>query len=255
MPPRSILITGASSGIGAALAHEYAVSGAYLFLTGRNAERLEDVAARCRGAGASVESRAMDILDRAVAARWIADCDACKPLDLVIANAGISGGTAGEGWIAAERRIFDVNVTGVLNTVEPALALMTQRGSGQIGIMSSVASFSGWPGAPAYSASKGAVRMWAEGLRGAVRPSGVRINAICPGFVETPMTAVNDFPMPFRMPADRAAKIIADGLAADRARIAFPKATYFLAGLFGFLPAFLSVPILSRLPGKARSAG
>jgi short-subunit dehydrogenase len=251
MSPRSILITGASSGIGAALAAAYADHGVTLFLTGRDTWRLEETETRCRTRGASVHTKSLDVLDRTAMAAWIDACDAIAPLDLVIANAGISGGTGGgPEWIESERRIFEVNVTGVLNTVEPALRPMIKRKSGQIAVMSSVASFSGWPGAPAYSASKGAVRMWGEGLRGALAPEGIQVSVICPGFIDTPMTDINDFPMPFKMSADRAAGLIISGLRGNKARIAFPWQTYGIAGVFGLLPAGLSARLLSRLPGK-----
>ncbi len=252
MSPRSILITGASSGIGAALASAYADHRVTLFLTGRDTWRLEETEKNCRAKGASVHTKSLDVLDRAAMAAWIDACDAQAPLELVIANAGISGGTGGgPEWIESERRIFDVNVTGVLNTVEPALRPMLTRKKGQIAVMSSVASFSGWPGAPAYSASKGAVRMWGEGLRGALAQDGIQINVICPGFVDTPMTDINDFPMPFKMSAERAAGLIISGLRRNKARIAFPWQTYGIAGLFGLLPAGLSSRLLSCLPGKA----
>ena len=129
---------------------------------------------------------------------------------------GISGGTGGAGGDpsagpmqgespAQARQIFDVNLGGVLNTLEPVLPAMLQRGRGQVAIISSLAAFRGWPGAPAYSASKGAVRFYGEALRGALHSSGVEINVVCPGFVVSRMTDVNQFPMPFLMSAEKAA--------------------------------------------------
>ncbi len=249
-PSRGVLITGASSGIGAALAVHYAGPEIALHLSGRHAARLESVASACRAKGAAVQTEILDVLDRDGMARWIG---AAEPLDIVIANAGISGGSGsgrGVSWIAGERKIFEINMTGVLNTAEPALQRMTARGAGQIALMSSLASFSGWAGAPAYGASKGAVRLFGEGLRGALAGHGVRVNVICPGFIATPMTDVNGFPMPFMMDADRAAQIIARGLERNRARIAFPWQTYLLAGTIGLLPGGLSSLIARLLPGK-----
>lgn len=250
--PSSILITGASSGLGAALALHYARPGVLLFLSGRDGDRLAAVAETVRGQGADVETIILDVSNREAMVDWIRAADIRKPLDLVIANAGISGGTGGGALEsgAQARLIFDVNVTGVLNTVEPVLPLMLARGRGQVALMSSLAAFSGWPGAPAYAASKGAVRMYGEGLRGALAARGVCVNVICPGFIRTPMTAVNDYPMPFLMDAPRAAAIMADGLARNRARIAFPFGTYALAGLVGLLPAGLASLLLRRLPAK-----
>ncbi|HEY8189733.1 MAG TPA: SDR family NAD(P)-dependent oxidoreductase, partial [Micavibrio sp.] len=163
--PRKILITGASSGIGEALARHYAAPGATLALTGRNAERLENVAEICRAAGAAVHTGIIDVCDIETMRSWILARDAEQNLDLVIANAGISGGTGLKGEDESQvRAIFDANVNGVFNTILPILAPMCARGRGQIAIISSLAGFSGWPGAPAYGASKGAIRLYGEAL-------------------------------------------------------------------------------------------
>lgn len=254
--PKSIFITGATSGIGKALAQHYAGIGVTLFLSGRNAERLDAVAQLCTDQGADVHTAVIDVTDRDVLSDWIVKFDDIEPIDLVIANAGISGGTGGfNGAEPADqvRAIFDVNVTGVFNTIDPILPRMTARQSGQIAIMSSLASFSGWPGAPAYSASKGAVRFYGEALRGAMAEQNIKINVICPGFIRTPMTDVNDYDMPFMMDADKAAEIISKGLAKNKARIAFPWQTYFLAGFFGILPYGISSFFMNRTPKKPAS--
>jgi short-subunit dehydrogenase len=182
---------------------------------------------------------------------WIAEADQKTPLDLVIANAGISGGSGAGGETAAQvRELFAVNLHGVLNTVLPALGLMSARGRGQIALMASLAGFNGWPGAPAYGASKGAVRLYGEALRGAMAGSGVQVNVICPGFVRSPMTDVNNYPMPFLMNTEKAARIIARGLSKNRGRIAFPGATYILTGCVASLPFFLMEKILKNTPRK-----
>lgn len=257
--PENILITGASSGLGQALSEYYAAQGAAdgpvtLFLSGRDSVRLALVAQACRDKGATVVTGLVDVTDRPALQCWMEDIDQNHPLDLVIANAGISGGTGGgldqNNPTAQDKAIFDVNMTGVVNTVDVALPRMIARGRGQIALMSSLASFAAMPGAPAYAASKSAVRMYGEALAGAVASTGVRVNVICPGFIKTPMTDINDFHMPFLMEAPQAAKIIATGLTKNRTRIAFPLPLYLAAGLIGLLPACLARPFLSFLPKK-----
>ena len=249
--PRHILITGASSGLGEALAKTYARAGVRLALGGRDRGRLEAVAAACRTRGAEVATALLDVTEAAGLAAWIEKEDRIAPLDLVIANAGTSAGT-GRGSETAEqaRRIFAVNLDGVVNTVQPAIRLMAARRHGQLALMSSLASFRGFPGAPAYCASKAAVRVYGEALRGALARHRIAVSVICPGFVKTPMTAVNKFPMPFLMEADRAAAIIRRGLARRKARIAFPRRLYAMTWLLAALPPSITDRWLTSLPEK-----
>ncbi len=249
--PGSILITGASSGIGEALARAYAAPGVALALTGRNAERLAAVAEACRLAGATVRAEALDVMAHEHLSAWMAELDAATPLDLVIANAGVSAGTGrGTETEAQARRIFSINVEGVVNTVMPAVELMRPRGHGQIALVASLAAFRGFPGAPAYCASKAAVRVWGEALRGELHEAGIGVSVICPGYVKTRMTAVNEFPMPFLMEADTAARLIRRGLARNRARIAFPLPLYAAVWLISALSPRLTDPLLRGLPKK-----
>lgn len=236
--PRSIVITGASSGIGAALARAFAAPGVQLALTGRDSERLNAVASECRDRGATVISAQIPVTDRTAMADWLKSIDSATPVDLLIANAGVSAGT-GRGGESEEqaRAIFDVNLLGVLNTVHPLLGPMRARGRGQIALMASLAGYRGFPGAPAYCASKAAVRVYGEALRGELAAEGVAVSTICPGFVKSRMTARNPFPMPFLMTAERAASIIRRGLSRNRARIAFPGPTAAIAWLLMTLPA------------------
>ena len=249
--PRSILITGASSGIGAALARLYAAKGVALALGGRDAGRLAKVAVDCRAAGAVVSEAVVDVTDRAAMESWVVEVDRLQPIDLLVANAGVSAET-GDGEESAEqlRAVFSVNVDGAFNTVLPLLPAMRERRRGQIALMSSLASFRGFPGAPAYSASKAALRVWGEGLRGDLHRAGITVSVICPGFVASPMTSGNPYPMPMLMPAEQAARIIRRGLAKDRARIAFPLPMYAAAWLLGALPPALTDSWMRRLPKK-----
>jgi short-subunit dehydrogenase len=256
--PKSILITGGSSGIGKALALHYAAPGILLALCGRNEERLSEAAKECEAKGAKVETALVDVTNQQAMHEWITALFQKQPIDLVIANAGVSGGTGGgiEGEpVSNARKIFDVNINGVFNTIEPALEMMAQtrqdrKLKGQIAIISSLAGFRGWTGAPAYSASKGCVRFYGEALRGALKPGGVEVNVICPGFVKSRMTDVNPYPMPFIMSAEKAAQKIADGLAANKGRICFPWPVHFVAWFLGILPDPLAQLLLSRAPKK-----
>lgn len=246
-----IVITGASSGIGAALAELYAKPGILLALTGRDAARLEDIAERCRARGATVIAEAISVTDMADMHRLIVGVAAAARLDLVIANAGVSGGFKDwddfDGYV---RSITSVNIDGVLNTVNPAIPLMVRQHSGQIAIIASLAGFLAMPGAVPYSSSKHFARAYAEELRGRLAPEGIRVSAVCPGFVVSRMTARNRFPMPFLMDAEKAARIICDGLAKDRGRIAFPWPMVAIMRLLGLLPYPLLDWLLRRAPGK-----
>jgi len=224
--PRCILITGASSGIGEALAMAYAGPGISLALTGRDAGRLEAVAAACRQRGAArVETSLIDVTDGDALELWIAAVDQATPVDLVIANAGRGGGgTKGKALHTDQqiRGVFAVNVGGVLNTVLPLIPKFVERRRGQIALISSLVSFRGVPGSTGYSASKAAVRMWGEGLRGDLHRFGVEVSVVCPGFVRSRMTAKNKFHMPFLLTAEHAAAIIRPRLRATAAASPFP---------------------------------
>lgn len=251
--PRAILISGASSGLGAAVAEAYSDPGVTLFLGGRDRNRLETVAATCRAAGAAVHTEIVDVTDIEAMRRWVVGSDANRPLDLVIANAGISGGTSGLSGAEPEeqvRRLFDVNLGGVMNTVLPIIPTLSERGHGQIAMVASLAGYRGIPGAPAYCASKAAVKVFGEGLTGTLHGLGVGVSVICPGYVRTPMTDANAFPMPFLMDAERAARIIKRGLAKRKARIAFPWPMATAVWLLQALSPGLIEPVLRRLPKK-----
>lgn len=250
--PENILITGASSGIGAALAKGYARAGTQLILTGRNESRLNAVASYTRHKGADVKIHVIDVCEKDKMAGMLENEDSQTPIDLVIANAGISAGGGVSGFESFEQlhALFATNLYGVLNTVEPLLPRFIERKSGQIALMSSLASWRGWPGASAYSASKGAVRLLGEAWRTQYKPYGIKVNVICPGFIQTPMTDINPYKMPFLMPAEKAARIIIKDLSKNRGRIAFPWPTAFFAWLTGALPDPLISQILKKMPSK-----
>jgi short-subunit dehydrogenase len=253
-PWRSVLITGASSGIGRALAEALAASGVTLHLSGRDTARLAEVEASCTAHGAEVRMQALDVRDREAMRDWIA---AAGPLDLVIANAGISAGTGGGVEPPGQvRAVFETNLGGVLNTVLPALDAMAAQPPGpeglrgRIAVIASVAAFTGVAGAPSYCASKAAVQSWAEAMDASERHRGIRLHAVCPGYVRTAMSLGNRFPMPMVISAEDAARRTLTGIARGRTRIAFPFLVYAGARLVGALPPGLRAAIFTRLPAK-----
>ena len=208
---RSIFITGGSSGIGRALALDWAAPGITLFLVARSADRLADVQTACAARGAEVVVHCADVADAAAMAGVVAAADAHRPLDLIIANAGVSASSLvhvlhSRELQAVAKPMLDINVDGVWNTVLPAIPLFRQRRSGQIVIMSSVASYTPAPGSISYHATKMAVRGIGEGLRALLAPAGVRVNTLCPGLVESDMTLGETA----AMPAPAAARILRD---------------------------------------------
>ncbi|MBL4615853.1 MAG: SDR family NAD(P)-dependent oxidoreductase, partial [Magnetovibrio sp.] len=242
---------GASSGIGEALALEYAAPGVHLVLTGRNEARLNEVVTRCSDLGATVNAAKIDVTDQSAMAELIQQTEQTQPLDLLIANAGISGGSGGSGEDEAQARaIFDVNFTGVINTIWPAITAMKSRKCGHIAMVSSMAGMTPQPGAPAYSASKAAVKAYGEALNGSLREDGITVTTICPGFVKSRITDQNDFPMPMFMDAPKAARIIRRGLAKGRISIYFPWRLAAIVWLISVLPPSWRVALLTRMPKK-----
>ena len=241
-----IVITGASSGIGEALALDYAAPGVALALTGRDAARLEAVAASCRAKGATVFADTVDVTDRERFLPWLVAFDEAHPVDLIVANAGISIDKDNSSLddFSVIRKTLDVNINGVLNTVEPLLPRMIARKRGQIGIVSSLAGFIGLPYSASYNASKAAVRVWGESIRYVLKKDGLGVSVICPGFVVSRITAEAPFPMPFMMTASRASSIIRRGLAANKPRIAFPIGTKAGVWLGSVLPGSWTARLL-----------
>jgi short-subunit dehydrogenase len=249
---KTILITGASSGIGKAVAEAYAAPGVTLLLTGRNAPRLEEVAETCRRKGAVVDVAAINVTERAALEEKIRFWDQQSPIDIVIANAGVSGGTSMDAkqTEAQLREIIDTNLIGTFNTVNPLIPLMQARKAGQIVLLSSMAGFRGMPNAPAYSTSKVAVRAYGDALRPLLKEDGITVSIVFPGFVKTPLTDVNTFPMPFMMSAEKAAGIIKRGIDAHKAFIAFPLRMHIFCWLLGVMPRLLGDWFLKHAPKK-----
>ncbi len=252
--PRAILITGASSGIGRALALAYAAPGVALALTGRNADRLEAVATLARQLGAEVDAGVVDVRDQQAMAQWIGAADSRRGFDLCIANAGITTGLApGELYEdpQAVRALLSINLVGALNAVEPLIAPMCARKTGQIAFVGSIAGLRGLPYSPAYCAAKAAVHAYSESLRGRLEPAGVSVSLVVAGFVKTPLNDSIDAIKPLEISDSEAAAIIRRGLDRRKAVIAFPWPLYLAARLARILPVRLVDRILSRIEVKA----
>jgi short-subunit dehydrogenase len=249
---RRLFITGASSGIGEALARHYAGAHTEIGLFARRRDALERLAASLPGRSAIY---AADVTDTAAIAAAAKDfLERFGAPELVIANAGISVGTRGEelGDIEKLRRVLEVNVTGLAVTLAAFAPAMRAAGGGTLCGIASIAGFRGLPGAGAYSASKAAARTWLEALRAELAGSGVSVVTICPGYVDTPMTRVNRYRMPFILPADEAARRIARAIAAKRRLAVIPWQMALASVLLRLLPPWLYDRVMRRAPRKPR---
>lgn len=253
---RKVFITGASSGIGRALALFYAARGARLGLLARRAEALQTLAGDLAAAGAgAVFTYPLDVTDapglQAAGADFMARCGVP---DIVIANAGVSVGTLTEGGedLEAIRRVFDVNVFGMAATFAPFAHAMRGAGGGRLVGIASVAGIRGLPGAEAYSASKAAAIAYLESLRLEMRDAGVKVVTICPGYIETPMTAVNPYRMPFLLPAPEAARRFARVIERGASYAVVPWQMGIVAKLLRVLPNALYDRLFARAPRKPR---
>jgi short-subunit dehydrogenase len=232
-------VTGASSGIGRAIAQACAAPGVTLALLGRDRERLIETASICKAAGAIVEIGAIDVRDPAAMHEWLISFDRDQAVDLLIANAGVTGGLSPHSAVetaATSREVLETNIFGVVNTIQPLLGAMIARRAGQIAIVSSIAGFVPVTDAPSYSASKAAILRYGLALRSGLRGHGVKVSVICPGYVATPMAAREIGPRPFEVSAEKAAELILHGLRRDQSVIAFPTFLAFITWLGGVMP-------------------
>lgn len=238
---RVAVITGASSGIGWSLAKALAGEGCKLGLVARRRDKLEQLADEIRRAGGTAAFASGDVGDRVQTQKAIQEAVApLGPVDLLIANAGVGFPTLVEPPnIDDVETMFRVNVLGVIYAVEAVLPEMLRRGQGHLAAVSSLASYKGLPGESGYCATKAAVNTYMEGLRIQLRDRGVAVTTICPGFVRTPMTETNPFPMPWLMEADDAARRIVKALRQRRKVYDFPWQTTWLTKMTRWLPDWL----------------
>ncbi|PWS39088.1 dehydrogenase [Falsiroseomonas bella] len=252
---RAVAISGASRGLGAALAARFAAPGVRLLLIARSAAALEAVAAVCTARGATVRVAALDIADAPAVAAALARFEAEGALDLVIANAGTSAGTLPDGEaepLEAARRQVAVNLLGAMNLVGPVLPGMLARGAGGVTLVASLAAFRGLPDSPGYCASKAGLLAWGEALRGACAPRGVRVTVVCPGYFDSAMGDRYLGSRPLRLSLEAAAERTVRAIEAGRALAAFPWPLACLLRLLALLPAPLGDAALRRMRFRIR---
>ncbi|MDQ0316331.1 SDR family NAD(P)-dependent oxidoreductase [Amorphus orientalis] len=243
-------VTGASSGIGAAVAARLAAQGFTVAVTARRQEELEDLAESVSGPGRIVPM-AGDVTDAEAMDGLVGRIEAeLGALALVVLNAGVYIPVSGDELDRdAFAKTFDVNLKGTVNALVPAANAMKSRGKGQIAIVASVAGYSGLPTSAAYGASKAGLLNLAEALKFDFDHLGLTIQVISPGFVDTPATADNPFPMPFLMEVDDAADRLIAGLATGRFEVTFPRRFTYQLKLLRALPYWLFFPLLARATG------
>lgn len=247
------VISGASSGLGLALAQHYLTQGAVVAVIARRAHLLQPLLEQfpkqvyCYSVdvrdAAAMQAAAQDFIERAGVP------------DVVIANAGVSVGTLTEYAedISAFQNVMDINVLGMVKTFQPFLAAMRTARRGKLVGIASVAGFRGLPGASAYSASKAAAISYLESLRVELRGSGVRVVTICPGYIKTPMTDINPYPMPFILSPDAAARRIARIIVRGKSSTVIPWQMGWVGFFLKLLPNWLYDFLFSKAPRKPRS--
>ncbi len=259
MKPAATVVTGAGGGIGRALARLTAERhGGPLLLLGRSPGPLEETAGAVRRLGGAVETAAVDVRDRPALSAVLAAFDARHPVARAWVNAGVSAGPAPGGPLEAEEdvaRLVETNLTGAIATVAALAGPMAARGTGRIGLVSSVAAIRPLPELATYSATKAGLLAYGEAIRPALAPRGVAVSVLLPGFVTSPMSARHLGPRPFEIPPERAARIMDDALAAGRAVRAFPWPMALLVRASRLAPRFVLDPILARFGAEIAPDG
>ena len=249
MNEKTIVITGASSGIGQSLALAYAQPEVQLLLTGRNAARLQQTVSDCQQQGAKVVSTCVDVTDQNTLAHWLLQQDQLTPIDLIIANAGCSSKQIENqhpDLLTLEKAMTQIHFIGTLNTLHPIVPRMQQRGHGQIALMSSMNAFFPLGRSRIYGALKAGLYHYGLAARAHYRQHGIQVNVICPGWVESALTDLNSFSMPFKLSGEQSACRILSGLKKNKAVIAFPWPLRLLAASYRCLPKAWQVQIGSR---------
>ncbi|WP_299397268.1 SDR family NAD(P)-dependent oxidoreductase [Pelagibius sp.] len=248
-----ILITGASLGLGRALALRCARAGWRVVASARGREQLESLAAEAAELSGEITPYPLDVTDAAAVAAAVQHVEAeIAPIGIAVLNAGTHRPMAAESFRAADvEGLLKLNVLGIANCLEALLPRMIARRQGRLALVASVAGYAGLPTAAGYGASKAAVINMAESLKPELDRLGVVLQVVNPGFVQTPLTDKNDFPMPFLMPADAAAEAFFRGLESQRFEIVFPRRFVYLMKLLKLLPYRLFFALTRRtVPGR-----
>ncbi len=252
---RNILITGANSGIGSALALRLAAPDARLILLARNEERLKAVAADCTQSQAEVITHSADVTATTEIQNLIESIDKEFPIDLIICNAGVTNSVGKKGeaetWVEITA-VIDTNLYGVLACLNPLISRMQQRKHGQIAIISSLTAFYGMPVTPIYSASKSALKGYGEALRGWLKHDGIKVNIVYPGFVKSDLSDQLRTDKPFMMSTEKAADIIVIGLAKNKPSISFPFPLNYGIRILNMLPTRMADFFMGELFGAKK---
>lgn len=232
-PGARIWVTGASSGLGEAVARAAAAAGHPVVASARSAEKLERLAADV----GEITAQPVDTTDRSAVAAAVAAIESAGPIDVAVLNAGTHIPVDPAAFDAAAfRTLAEVNLMGTVHCLEAVLPAMIARGGGRIAIVASVAGYVGLPTSAAYGMTKAGLINLAESLKPELERHGVTVQLVCPGFIDTPLTRKNKFPMPFLMKADAAAQALLNGLRSDRFEIVFPRRMAWTMTLLRHLP-------------------
>ncbi len=250
-------VTGASSGIGRETARELVRRGYAVAVTARRLADLESLAQEVAGLPGRIVAHAGDVTDAARMTEIVHTVEQVHgPIVLAFLNAGTYFADKERAFdMESVRKTLDVNLNGAVNCLDPLIERMTKRGNGQIAINGSIAGYGGLPHAAAYGTSKAALIHLAESLKFSLDPAGITIQIVNPGFVETPLTDKNPFPMPFLMKVDDAVKRICDGFETGGFEITFPKRLAYSLKVLNLLPYALYFPLVARGTGVDGKAG
>jgi len=244
-----VWVIGASYGIGAALAECLAADGKAVWASARSKDKLDAMAEK---SGGRIHALPLDVTDKAAVVAALRQIEtAGGPPDTVVLNAGTHQPVKARDFKADDlRKLVELNIMGTANGIEAVLPGMLERNQGRLAIVASVAGYGGLPTSAYYGCTKAGLINMIESLAFELRQTGVRLQLINPGFVKTPLTDKNEFNMPFLVPAEEAARVIARGLASDRFEIAFPTPFVLILKMLRLLPYRLYFPLVGKSTGQ-----